>query len=149
GGAGGIGGETAPALAAAGAEVTLAVRDTQAGERVAAEMRAITRNPSIFVASLDPTDRPSIAAFVAGWQAPLHVLINSAEVVALPELAQTSDGWELHFGTNHLGHFDLALGLHDAMAAAGHARIVVVSSGEHMLSPIVFDDLLFTFRLYD
>lgn len=149
GGTAGLGAETARALASAGAEVTLAVRNTQAGERAAAEMRSSTGNPSIFVASLDLTDRASIAAFAAGWHAPLHMLVNSAEVVALPDLAQTPDGWELHFAINHLGHFGLSLGLHDAMAAAGHARIVVVSSGEHLLSPVVFDDLHFAFRLYD
>jgi NAD(P)-dependent dehydrogenase (short-subunit alcohol dehydrogenase family) len=55
----------------------------------------------------------------------------------------------MQFATNHLGHFELALGLHPALTAAGHARIVVVSSGGHMLSPVIFDDINFAFRLYD
>ncbi len=149
GGGSGIGAETARALATAGAEVTLAVRNTQAGERAAAEMRSSTGNTSIIVAPLDLTDRASIAAFTAAWHWPLHVLVNNAGVVTRPALTRTPDGWELHFATDHLGHFELALGLHDALAAAGQSRIVVVSSGGHLLSPVVFDDLHFAFRLYD
>jgi NAD(P)-dependent dehydrogenase (short-subunit alcohol dehydrogenase family) len=149
GGASGIGAETARALAWAGAEVTLAVRNLQAGERAAAEMRSSTGNRRIFAAFLDLTNRASIAAFTAAWRCPLHVLVNNAGVVTLPELTRTPDGWEMHFASNHLGHFELALGLQKALAAAGQARIVVVSSGGHMLSPVVFDDLHFAFRLYD
>jgi NAD(P)-dependent dehydrogenase (short-subunit alcohol dehydrogenase family) len=149
GGASGIGAETARALASAGAEVTLAVRNLHAGERAAAEMRSSTGNRKIFVALLELTNRASIAAFTAAWRCPLHVLVNNAAVVTLPELTRTPDGWEMHFATNHLGHFELALGLQKALAAAGQARIVVVSSGGHMLSPVVFDDLHFAFRLYD
>ena len=149
GGAAGIGAETARALASAGAEVTLAVRDTRAGERAAAEMRSSTASRNVFVAPLDLADRASIAAFTAAWRGPLHVLVNNAEVMALPELTPTSEGWETQFATNHLGHFELALGLHPALAAAGQAKIVAVSSGWHMLSPVVFDDIHFAFRLYD
>jgi NAD(P)-dependent dehydrogenase (short-subunit alcohol dehydrogenase family) len=149
GGASGIGAETARALAAAGAAVTLAVRNTQAGERAAAAMRLSTGNEEVSVAFLDLTDRASIAAFTAAWRCPLHVLVNHAGVVTLPELTRTPDGWELHLATNHLGHFELALGLHEALAAAGHSRIVAVSSGGHLLSPVAFDDLHFAFHPYD
>jgi NAD(P)-dependent dehydrogenase (short-subunit alcohol dehydrogenase family) len=149
GGASGIGAETARALASAGAAVTLAVRNLRAGERAAAEMRSSTGNRKVFAAFLELTNRASIAAFTATWRCPLHVLVNTGEVVLLPDLTRTPDGWELHFATNHLGHFELALGLHDALAAAGHARIVVASSGAHMLSPVIFDDLHFAFRRYD
>jgi NAD(P)-dependent dehydrogenase (short-subunit alcohol dehydrogenase family) len=55
----------------------------------------------------------------------------------------------MQFATNHLGHFELALGLHDALAAAGSARIVSVSSSAHLMSPVVFDDIHFAFRAYD
>ena len=55
----------------------------------------------------------------------------------------------MQFATNHLGHFALALGLHDALAAAGGARIVSVSSAAHLRSPVVFDDIHFAFRPYD
>ena len=67
----------------------------------------------------------------------------------MPELQHTPEGWELQFATNHLGHFALALGLHDALAAAGDARIVSVSSSGHLRSPVVFDDLHFERPPYD
>jgi len=148
GGSSGIGVETARALAGAGAEVTLAVRDTDAGQRTAAEITAEAGNV-VDVGRLDLADQASIAAFVASWSGPLHVLINNAGVMALPDLQLTVEGWEMQFATNHLGHFALALGLHDALAAAGGARIVSVSSRGHMRSPVVFDDLNFASRPYD
>jgi NAD(P)-dependent dehydrogenase (short-subunit alcohol dehydrogenase family) len=148
GGASGIGIETARALAGTGAEVTLAVRDPAAGERVAADLVAATGNRAVRVARLDLADRASIAAFAAAWSGPLHLLIHNAGVMALPE-QHTPEGWEMQFAVNHLGHFALALGLHGALAAAGNARIVAVSSSAHQLSPVIFDDLHFAFRPYD
>jgi NAD(P)-dependent dehydrogenase (short-subunit alcohol dehydrogenase family) len=148
GGSSGIGVETARALAGIGAEVTLAVRDTAAGARVAADIAATTGNKDIHVAKLDLTNRASIAAFVAAWKGPIHVLINNAGIMACPE-QRTPEGCELQFATNHLGHFALAVGLHDALAAAGNARIVALSSSAHMLSPVIFDDIHFAFRRYD
>ena len=148
GAASGIGIETARALAQTGAEVTLAVRNINAGEKTAADIIATTGNGNIHVALLDLTDRASIATFVADWDKPLHILINNAGVMALPE-QHTPEGWEMQFATNHLGHFALALGLHDALTADGAARIVSVSSSGHLLSPVVFDDIHFAFRRYD
>lgn len=148
GAASGIGVETARALAGAGAEVTLAVRDLGAGDRVAADIRAGTGNAAVRVAALELTDRASIAAFVAGWDGPLHLLINNAGVMASPE-TRTPEGWELQLATNHLGHFALAVGLRDALAAGAPARIVSVSSSGHQVSPVIFDDLHFAFRPYD
>jgi NAD(P)-dependent dehydrogenase (short-subunit alcohol dehydrogenase family) len=142
GGASGIGIETARALAAAGAEVTLAVRNIEAGNRAAADIAATTGNASVRVARLDLADRASVAAFVAAWEGPLHVLVNNAAVMASPEM-RTPEGWELQFATNHVGHFALATGLHRALAAAGAARVVSVSSGGHLRSPVVFDDIHF------
>ena len=104
----GIGVETARALAAAGAEVTLAVRDIDAGHRIAADITAAPATPTSASAELDLADRASVAAFVAGWSGPLHLLINNAGVMAIPELERTPEGWELQFATNHLGHFALA-----------------------------------------
>ncbi|MEA2147224.1 MAG: hypothetical protein QOG59_2811 [Solirubrobacteraceae bacterium] len=144
----GIGVETARALASAGAEVTLAVRDTQAGDRTAYELSATTGRP-VLVGRLDLADHASVADFAASWTGPLHLLINNAGVMALQELTLTRDGWELQFATNHLGHFALALGLHDALAAAGDARIVSLSSRGHLRSPVVFADLNFSSRPYD
>ncbi len=70
-------------------------------------------------------------------------------VMAIQELTLTDRGYEMQFATNHLGHFALAIGLRDALAAAGHARVVSVSSSGHLRSPVVFDDLHYRFRSYD
>ena len=144
----GIGVETARALAATGAEVTLAVRNVDAGSRVAADITATTGNRNVSVARLDLSDQESVAAFARGWKGPLHVLVNNAGVMALPE-QRTAEGWEMQFATNHLGHFTLAGRLHGALAADGAARIVSVSSSAHLLSEVVFDDLHFVRRSYD
>jgi len=149
GGSSGIGVETARALAGAGAEVTLAVRDTQAGERTAAEITASTRGAAVSVSRLDLSDQTSVSAFAESWQGPLDLLVNNAGVMALPTHELTGEGWELQFATNHLGHFALALGLHPALAAAGTARIVSLSSVGHLRSPVVFEDLNFSTRAYD
>jgi NAD(P)-dependent dehydrogenase (short-subunit alcohol dehydrogenase family) len=152
GGASGIGVETARALAGTGAEVTLAVRDTRAGARVAAEITESTDNATVRVVGLDLADRSSVAAFAADWVGPLHLLVNNAGVMACPQ-TYTPEGWELQFATNHLGHFALATGLRGALAAGassvGEVRIVSVSSSGHQLSPVIFDDLHFAFRPYD
>ncbi len=149
GGSSGIGIETARALAGAGADVTLAVRDTGAGERTAGDITATTGNTAVHVGRVDLADRGSVAAFAAGWSGPLHVLVNNAGVMSLPDLQLTPEGCEMQFATNHLGHFALALGLHDALAEAGDARIVSLSSVGHRASPVIFDDLNFTSRPYD
>jgi NAD(P)-dependent dehydrogenase (short-subunit alcohol dehydrogenase family) len=148
GGASGIGIETARALAGAGAEVTLAVRNVEAGNRTAEDIAATTGNARVRVASLDLADRASVASFVAAWDGPLHILVNNAGVMALPEM-HTPEGWEMQFATNHFGHFALATGLHRALAAAGGARVVSVSSGAHLISPVVFDDIHFRVRTYE
>ena len=146
GGSSGIGMETARALASAGAEVTLAVRDTSAGGRAAASITGTT-GKAVHVSRLDLASQSSVAAFVRGWTGPLDLLINNAGVI-LPGLQRTAAGWEMMFATNHLGHFALALGLHDSLAAGG-ARIVAVSSAGHLRSPVIFDDINFTCRPYD
>lgn len=148
GGASGIGVETARALASAGAEVTLAVRDTSAGWHTAEEITASTGNKQVHVAQLDLADQGSVAAFADAWDGPLHILVNNAGIMALP-LTRTPQGWEMQFATNHLGHFALTRGLHDALASGGNARIVSVSSGGHLISPVVFEDIHFTQRPYD
>jgi NAD(P)-dependent dehydrogenase (short-subunit alcohol dehydrogenase family) len=149
GGASGIGIETARALAGAGADVTLAVRNLEAAAQTAADIEATTGNGDVHVSALELVDRGSIDAFVNGWEGPLHILVNNAGVMALPELELTPEGYETQFATNHLGHFALTLGLHDALAAAGDARIVSLSSRGHHRSPVVFDDINFASRPYD
>ena len=148
GGASGIGVETARALATANAEVTLAVRDLDAGERAAEDIVESTGNKQVLVAPLDLADQESIAEFVASWEGPLHILVDNAGIMATPEL-RTSQGWELQFATNHLGHFALTTGLHDALAAAGSARVVVVSSRGHLNGDVLFDDIHFEHHPYD
>lgn len=149
GAASGIGIETTRALALTGAEITLAVRDTNAGKRVASDIIEATGNRSLNVAKLDLASRDSIAAFVASWTGGLNILVNNAGIMALPEIKRTREGWEMQFAVNHLGHFALANGLRDALAAAGNARVVAVSSSAHQSSPVVFDDIHFRFRPYD
>jgi NAD(P)-dependent dehydrogenase (short-subunit alcohol dehydrogenase family) len=149
GAASGIGVETARALAAAGAAVTLAVRNVDDGEKVAEEIRSGAGNDQVAAASLELTDPTSIDAFASGWEGSLDILVNNAGVMAIQELTLTDRGHEMQFATNHLGHFALALGLHDALAAAEGARIVSVSSSGHLRSPVVFDDLDYDFRDYD
>jgi NAD(P)-dependent dehydrogenase (short-subunit alcohol dehydrogenase family) len=144
----GIGIETARALASAGAEVTLAVRDVDAGKRTVDDIVATTGNHGVKVGRLDLSAPTSIAAFTAAWDGPLHLLINNAGVMALQELQLDPRGWEMQFAVNHLGHFALTLGLHHALAAAGGARVVSLSSRGHMYSPVVFDDINFQRREY-
>jgi NAD(P)-dependent dehydrogenase (short-subunit alcohol dehydrogenase family) len=148
GGASGIGVETARALAGAGAQVTVAVRRTDQGEEAAADIRSSTGSDEVLVAPLELTDPDSIDAFVAAWDGPLDILVNNAGVMAIQELTLTDRDQEMQFATNHLGHFALALGLHDALAAADGARIVSVSSSGHLRSPVIFDDLNYSFREY-
>ena len=145
----GIGVETARALAVAGASVTLAVRDTSRGDLVAAEISEGTGNREVRVGALDLSDLSTVAAFVRAWTGPLDILVNNAGVMAVPEMTISPSGHEMQFASNHLGHFALAVGLHDALAAADRARVVSVSSAGHLRSPVVFDDIDYAFRDYD
>lgn len=144
----GIGVETARALMAAGAHVTLAVRDTKAGERTAAELQASTGNDNVRVVHLDLADLATVRALASAWSGPLHLLINNAGIMHTPEL-RTADGWEMQFAVNHLGHFALANALLPALTEAGNARIAVVSSSGHGSSGIRFDDPFFVRDAYD
>src|SRR6201984_2234224 len=145
----GIGAETARALASAGAEVVLAVRRPQAAAQIAAAIAGSTGHAKVSVRALDLADQDSVRAFAAVWDQPLHILVNNAGIMALPELERTREGWEMQFATNFMGHFTLTTGLHDALAEAHGARIVSVSSSGNLFSPVVFDDLHFDFRPYD
>lgn len=92
GGASGIGVETARALASAGAQVTLAVRDLTAGARAAADISATTDNRDVHIAPLDLADQSSVAAFVAAWGGPLDILVNNAGVMASRNSARRRAG---------------------------------------------------------
>jgi NAD(P)-dependent dehydrogenase (short-subunit alcohol dehydrogenase family) len=139
----GLGAETARALATHGARVTLAVRDLAAGRRTA---EAIGRG--VDVAPLDLADLRTVRTFVRNWTGPLDMLIDNAGVMA-PPLSRTAPGWETQFAVNHLGHFALTCGLHDALSAAGRSRVVVVSSVGHINSDVDLTDPNFEHRDYD
>ncbi|GLY51334.1 SDR family NAD(P)-dependent oxidoreductase [Lentzea sp. NBRC 102530] len=147
GGASGIGVETVRALAAAGAEVTIAARDQDAAQRVATALVKATGNKTISTAHLDLASPASVKAFARNWDGPLHLLINNAGVMATP-LTRTAEGWELQFATNHYGHFALTTGLFNSLRAEG-ARVVNVSSSAHLMSDVVFDDIHYAHREYD
>ena len=127
GAASGIGVETARALLTAGARVLLAVRDTAKGEAVAAELRQSTGNPAAEVVALDLSSLASVrqaAADLLNTAPRIDLLINNAGVMATPQ-GQTADGFEMQFGTNHLGHFLLTTLLMPALLAAAPSRVVV------------------------
>ncbi|WP_066681132.1 SDR family NAD(P)-dependent oxidoreductase [Caulobacter sp. CCH9-E1] len=148
GGAAGIGVETARALAMAGAAVTLAVRRPEAAEPVAEALQNATGNPAITVRRLDLSDLHSVATFARSWESPLHMLVNNAGIMAVPELERTPQGYELQFATNYLGHFALTVALRASLAKANGARVVSLSSLGHLFSPVLFDDLHYDFIPY-
>jgi NAD(P)-dependent dehydrogenase (short-subunit alcohol dehydrogenase family) len=141
----GIGFHTARELAAHGADVTLAVRNatkgTEALERILAEVPTAT----VSVGSLDLADLASVHGFADGWSLAhpegLDLLINNAGVMAIPRRT-TADGFEMQFGTNHLGHFALTGLLLPALIARPRSRVVTVSSGAHRFGRMDFDDLM-------
>jgi NAD(P)-dependent dehydrogenase (short-subunit alcohol dehydrogenase family) len=140
GGHAGLGLETTRTLAKAGASVTVASRNP---ERAAARLGGIAR---VDTSQLDLLDPASIDAFVTRYLdsgRPLHVLINNAGIMGGP-LLRDARGYEAQFATNHLGHFQLTLGLLDALRAAHGARVVNLSSGGHRLSDIRWHDPHFT-----
>jgi NAD(P)-dependent dehydrogenase (short-subunit alcohol dehydrogenase family) len=144
----GIGIETAEALAEARAEITLAVRNPDAGEEVAARLRISTGNPEIHVRRLDLADLHSVRAFSSAWSGPLHILVNNAGIMANPELERTPKGFEIQFATNFLGHFLLTTGLRNALVAANGARVVSLSSSANTYAPVLFDGPHFRFMPY-
>ena len=132
----GIGRHTAQELAAHGATVVLACRNVEAGREAAAAMSGTTR-----VEGLDLASQESVRAFAERWDGPLDLLVNNAGVMTPPRYRETADGFELQFGTNHLGHFALTGLLLDALAAGEASRVVTVSSLEHRPGKLDFDDL--------
>jgi NAD(P)-dependent dehydrogenase (short-subunit alcohol dehydrogenase family) len=147
----GIGAETARALAAAGARVVLAARNREANEGVATSIREAVPGADIEVGLLDLTSLDSVRAFASWYLAAhdeLNLLVNNAGVMYTP-FGHTSEGFELQFGTNHLGHFLLTCLLVPALLAGAPSRIVNLSSGGHMGSDIVWDDPNFERREYD
>ena len=134
----GLGLATSRALAAAGARVVMAVRDT---ERGGAAARSITGD--VEVRRLDLADLASVREFAGSWQGDLDVLVNNAGIMMVPQ-GRTADGFELQFGTNHLGHFALT----NLLLPHVTDRVVTVSSGLHRSGRIVLDDLNWENRPY-
>lgn len=139
----GLGLVTARELARRGADVVLACRDLQKGERALAEIAAAAPGARVELAELDLGDLASVAAFAEAFRAGhegLDLLINNAGVMAPPR-RETADGFELQLGTNHLGHFALDARLIGAMEGRADARVVTLSSNAHKMGSIDFDDL--------
>src|SRR5579863_6523506 len=127
----GIGLAAARVIAAAGAEVTLAVRNIDKGRAAAAATAGKTE-----VRQLDLASLASVREFAAGWNTQVDLLINNAGVM-IPPLARTEDGFELQLGTNHLGHFALT----NLLLPRITGRVVTLSSSAHRIGRIDFDDL--------
>ncbi len=144
GGYSGIGVETTRALAAAGAQVTVPARTPDKARAALAGLA------NVELAALDLMDRASIDDFASDWLAQhdaLHILICNAAIMASP-LARDRRGYESQFATNHLGHFQLLCRLWPALVAARGARVVMLSSLGHRITPVNFDDPNFEHREY-
>src|SRR6187401_3589788 len=140
----GLGYETAAALAAKGAHVVLAVRNLDKGKDAARRIEQATAGAKVDLQELDLTSLASVrdaADHLKADHESIDLLINNAGVMFTPK-STTKDGFELQFGTNHLGHFALTNLLLDRVLAAPGSRIVTVSSvGHRFARAIRFDDL--------
>ena len=142
GAAGGLGRETARAMAAHGAEVTVLARSPERAAEGAAAVEALVPGATVAAGAVDLGDLASIRAFAEGWRADhdaLDVLINNAGVMACP-FGHTADGFETQFGTNHLGHFLLTALLAPALLRGDGPRVVTLSSAGHSRSDVDLDD---------
>jgi NAD(P)-dependent dehydrogenase (short-subunit alcohol dehydrogenase family) len=151
GASGGIGAETARALAARGATVVLAARDLAKAENAASAITEAVPAATIQVRLLDLSSLASVRSFTdtfLGEHERLDALIANAGVMATP-FELTADGFELQFGTNHLGHFLMVNRLVPALVAAAPSRVVVLSSAGHRWSDVDLDDPFFDRTPYD
>ncbi|MCE9514977.1 MAG: SDR family NAD(P)-dependent oxidoreductase, partial [Mycobacterium sp.] len=148
----GLGYDTARVLAARGAKVVMAVRDTAKGDAAAARIREITPGADIAVTKLDLGSLASVresGAELGAAYPRIDLLINNAGVMYPPKQT-TSDGFELQFGTNHLGHFALTgLLLPNLLPVEGSRVVVVASIAHNIRAKIDFDDLQWEKRRYD
>jgi NAD(P)-dependent dehydrogenase (short-subunit alcohol dehydrogenase family) len=151
GASGGLGEETARALASRGAAVVMTARDLAKGERAAEAIRESTGNRQVEVAALELDSLESVRTCAAGFlegHERLDLLINNAGVMACP-FSKTRDGFERQFGTNHLGHFLLTNLLLPAVLSSSPARVVNLSSAGHRMSNVLFEDPGFERTPYD
>jgi NAD(P)-dependent dehydrogenase (short-subunit alcohol dehydrogenase family) len=146
----GIGYEAARILAKKNATVIIAVRNLEKGEYARSKIKSENPDANLDIIKLDLADLSSVKSFVKEFKSKynkLDMLINNAGVM-IPPYTKTKDGFELQFGTNHLGHFALTLQLLDVIEKTPNARIVNVSSGAHKYGKINFDDLNWEKRDY-
>jgi NAD(P)-dependent dehydrogenase (short-subunit alcohol dehydrogenase family) len=146
----GIGYETARVLANKNATVVIAVRNLQKGNAALDKIKAGYQNADVRVIELNLADLESIRNFAAEFKSNfsrLDLLINNGGVM-MPPYSKTADGFELQFGTNHLGHFALTGLLLDLIEKTHDSRIVNVSSGSHTYGELDFDDLNWENRSY-
>jgi NAD(P)-dependent dehydrogenase (short-subunit alcohol dehydrogenase family) len=144
GATGGLGYETALALAGAGATVVLTGRNDAKGRRALQQIRAQFPNADIDYETLDLANLASVADFAARFSAShasLDLLVNNAGVMALPTRQTTADGFEMQFGTNYLGHYALTAHLLPLLRRGDRPRVVNLSSLAHRWGAIDFDDL--------
>ena len=140
----GLGYEISTVLAARGAHVVMACRNVDKGEQAAGLIRSQTPKADLVVKALDLANLASVRRFAADFQqqyTTLHILCNNAGIMAIPR-RETADGFEMQFGTNHLGHFALTGLLLDPLLSTAGARVVHVSSGLHERGTINFADLM-------
>ncbi len=150
GSSGGIGFEAARALAEKGATVILAVRNSEKGKAAGEKILEKHKDADLALMTLDLASLESIAAFAEEFAenfSRLDLLINNAGVMA-PPYGKTADGFELQFGTNHLGHFALTARLLPILEGTAGSRIVNVASGAHKYGKLDFDDLAWEKRKY-
>ncbi|MDD1422054.1 SDR family NAD(P)-dependent oxidoreductase [Dolichospermum sp. ST_sed1] len=146
----GIGYETARVLANKQASVIIAVRNLDKGNKALAKIIQQNKDADVQVMELDLANLASVKNFTENFQknySRLDLLINNAGVM-IPPYAKTTDGFELQFGTNHLGHFALTGQLLKLLISTNGSRIVNVSSGAHNFGKIDFDDLNWEKRNY-
>src|ERR1700744_2249491 len=143
----GLGFGLARRLSAAGADVVIAIRNRAKGEAAIDEIRATVPNAKLTIKPLDLSSLAAVAALGEQLNAegrPIDILINNAGVMTPPARDTTADGFELQFGSNHLGHFALTAPLLPLLRAADGARVVSLSSlAARQSGSIHFDDLQF------
>jgi NAD(P)-dependent dehydrogenase (short-subunit alcohol dehydrogenase family) len=144
GATGGLGYETALALAGAGATVVLTGRNDAKGRHAIANIRGQVANANISYQTLDLANLASVADFAARFAAAhgsLDLLVNNAGVMSLPKRQTTADGFEMQFGTNYLGHYALTAHLLPWLRRGNQPRVVNLSSLAHRTGKIDLDDL--------
>ena len=151
GATGGLGEETARALASVDAKVILAGRNVERGESVAEAIRNETGNPGAEFLRIDLADLKSVRQFAEGLRDRVDrvdILINNGAVMACP-FSRTVDGHELQLATNHLSHFLLTIAVLPLLGAATNPRVVCVSSGAHWMGGVDLADLDYRERSYE